>query len=121
MIMATVLIAIPIALSGSFVQLAAISMVSRFAQYLPTCLAVMVLRRRTDLPQGFKVPFGPVIPIIATVICVWLLSKATQPQLLWGLGALVIGVPLFFLMLVLNRKHGPTDPASLPHLPEVQP
>ena len=34
-----VAIAIPLALSGPFVQLAA-SAVSRFAQYLPTCLAV---------------------------------------------------------------------------------
>ena len=91
------------ALSGSFVQLAAISMVSRFAQYLPTCLAVLVLRRRKDLPQGFRIPFGPVIPVAATLICVWLLSKATHAQLVWGLGALAVGVPLFFLMLFLNR------------------
>jgi len=102
-ILLTVLIAIPVALSGSFVQLAAISMVSRFAQYLPTCLAVLVLRRRKDLPQGFRIPFGPVIPVAATLICVWLLSKATHAQLVWGLGALAVGVPLFFLMLFLNR------------------
>lgn len=58
-IIITVLLTIPVALSGSFVTLAAISMVSRFAQYLPTCLAVPVLRRkRPDLVGSFSVPFG---------------------------------------------------------------
>ena len=103
-----VVVAIPLSLTGSFVQLAAISVVSRFAQYLPTCLAVPVLRhRRPDLPMGFKVPFGPVIPVVAALVSVWLLTKATQVQLFWGLGALVVGVPLFFLMLHLNRRHAP--------------
>jgi amino acid transporter len=120
-ILATVLVALPVALSGSFVQLAAISMVSRFAQYLPTCLAVPVLRRRRDLPAGFTIPFGPAVPAAATVICLWLLSKATRAQLLWGLGALAVGVPLFFLMLFLNRKQGAGSPAALAPFPEVHP
>ncbi|MGA2081147.1 MAG: APC family permease [Holophaga sp.] len=106
-----IVIAIPLALTGSFVQLAAISVVSRFAQYLPTCLAVPVLRRwRKDLPVGFRVPFGPVIPVVAAVVSIWLLTKATSVQLMWGLGALVIGVPLFFLMLYLNRKQSAGTP-----------
>ena len=39
-------VGILIALSGSFTTLAAISVVSRFAQYVPTCLAILVLRRK---------------------------------------------------------------------------
>jgi amino acid transporter len=117
-----VVVAIPLSLTGSFVQLAAISVVSRFAQYLPTCLAVIVLRRRRpDLPLGFKVPGGPVfIPVLATLICVWLLSKATQSQLVWGLGALGIGIPLFFLMLFLNRGKASSGGPAMTGLPETQ-
>jgi amino acid transporter len=100
-ILVTVLFAIPVALSGSFVQLAAISMVSRFAQYLPTCLAVIVLRRRSGRSAGFRIPFGPVIPVVASGISLWLLSKASKPQLCWGLGALALGIPIYFLMKVL--------------------
>jgi hypothetical protein len=48
-----------------------------------------------------------VIPVVAALVSVWLLTKATQVQLFWGLGALVVGVPLFFLMLHLNRRHAP--------------
>jgi len=103
-IIITVLLAIPVALSGSFVKLAAISVVSRFAQYLPTCLAVPVLRKkRPDLVGSFSVPFGYVIPVVAVIISCWLLTKATPVQLYWGLGALAIGVPLYFIMKYTNK------------------
>jgi len=98
-ILISVLLAIPVALSGSFVQLAAISVVSRFAQYVPTCLAVIVLRKkRPDLVGSFVVPFGPVIPLVAIITSFWLLSKATSVQIIWGLGALGIGAILYIMM-----------------------
>jgi amino acid transporter len=101
----TVLLAIPVALSGSFVQLAAISVVSRFAQYVPTCLAVVVLRKkRPDLIGSFTVPFGFLIPLIAILTSIWLLTKATATQLYWGLGALAIGIPLYFIMKYLGKE-----------------
>jgi amino acid transporter len=104
----TVLLTVPVALSGSFVQLAAISVVSRFAQYVPTCLAVLVLRkRRPDLVGSLIVPFGPVIPVIAIITSIWLLTKATATQLYWGLGSLAIGIPLYFIMKYLDK--GATD------------
>jgi amino acid transporter len=109
----TVLLTIPVALSGTFTQLAAISMVSRFAQYLPTCAAVIVLRHRSGMPTGFRLPLGPFIPILAMAICAWLLSKATATQLYWGLGALAAGVPFFFLMKFLKPKPAATGPSSL--------
>lgn len=101
----TALFAIPVALSGSFVQLAAISAVSRFAQYVPTCIAVIVLRKkRPDLTGSFAVPFGPVIPVVAVVTSLWLISNATPVQLYWGLGALGLGVPLFFIMKYIDKQ-----------------
>ena len=57
-------IALPLALSGSFVQLAALSVIARLATYLGTAAAVPVLRRRDDLPRaGFRIPGGPTIPV----------------------------------------------------------
>ncbi len=95
----TVLLAIPVALSGSFVKLAAISVVSRFAQYVPTCLAVIVLRKkRPDLEGFFRLPLVPFIPIAAVVVSIWLVSKASTEQILWGLGAMALGIPLYFFM-----------------------
>lgn len=103
-IIITVLVAIPIVISGSFTQLAAISVISRFAQYIPTCLAVIVLRKRKDLKTTFRIPFGPVLPIVSVGVSLWLLTKATQVQIIWGLGALIIGVPLYFIMKANKNK-----------------
>ncbi len=101
----TVGLAIPLALSGSFAKLAAISVVSRFAQYVPTCLAVIVLRKkRPDLQSTFRVPFGPVIPIIAVVVSGWLLTQTTMEKIIWGLGGLIVGIPIYLIMKKSNEK-----------------
>lgn len=105
-IIVTVALAIPLALSGSFTKLAAISVVSRFAQYVPTCLSVLVLRKkRPDLQSSFRVPFGPVIPIIAVAVSGWLLVQSSLEKILWGLGGLVLGVPIYLLMKRSNKNN----------------
>ncbi|GAA0116426.1 APC family permease [Clostridium senegalense] len=104
-IIVTVALTIPVALSGSFTKLAAISVVSRFAQYVPTCLSVLVLRKkRPDLKSSFRIPLGPVIPILAVVVSGWLLVQSSMEKILWGLGGLIIGVPIYLLMVNINKK-----------------
>ena len=98
-IVITVILALLIALSGSFVKLAAISVISRFVQYLPTCLAIPVLRKkRPDLVRTFRVPFGPIIPIFAIIVSCWLVYNSDLEKILIGLGGLVLGVPIYFFM-----------------------
>ena len=67
--------------------------------YLAVCMATLVLRRRTpsgDMgPALFTIPFGPVIPILATVIAFSILFGATTQQLAAGAAALVVGGVLF--------------------------
>lgn len=97
-------VAILIAVSGTFTQLAAISVVSRFTQYLPTCLAVIVLRKKNPEKQSsLRLPFGPVIPIISVVVSVWLLTQSSMDKILIGLGGLVVGIPFYFLMKKSNK------------------
>ena len=56
-------------LSGSFESLATFSVVFRFFQYIPTALAAIKLRKMyPDKKVTFRVPFGPVIPVLAVVI-----------------------------------------------------
>ena len=75
-IIITVVLAIPMVLSGSFTQLAAISVISRFAQYIPTCLSVLVFRKRQEMQSTFRIPFGPVLPILSVVVSLWLLTSS---------------------------------------------
>ena len=103
-IIVSAIITIPIALSGSFTELAVISSISRFAQYLPTCVAILVLRRKKDLNATFRIPFGPIIPIVASVVSIWLVLQSSLKNIVWGLGALVIAVPLYFIMRKYNKQ-----------------
>ena len=106
-ILLTAALTIPVALSGSFVQLAVISVISRFAQYIPTCLSVIIFRRR-GMKSTFRIPFGYAIPILSTVVAGWLLFHADKMKLAMGLGAMIIIVPIYFIMMAYNKKHGYT-------------
>lgn len=101
----TAVFSILLAWSGSFTTLAAISAVSRFTQYLPTCLAVIIFRKKwADKERPYKIPFGIVIPVIGIVLSLWMLSHATQTQLIWGFGGCIVILPFYFIYLNKKRK-----------------
>jgi amino acid transporter len=91
----TCLVSLALALSGSFVWLAAASAVARMLVYAGTCASVLVLRREGRAP--FTIPGGPVVPVIALVICAGILVSVSAVQLLVGGAALVVGAVLFGL------------------------
>jgi amino acid transporter len=96
-----------LALSGSFVQLATISVISRFVQYIFTCSAVYVLyRRKTLVLSPRRRWLAVVVPSIALSGILWLLLQASLYQLEWGLGGLALGVPLYWLKLRADRRRG---------------
>lgn len=81
-------------LVGTFTQLVAISIVCRFIQYIPTCIAVFIFHYKGCLnPFDKRWKIG--IPLIALAGISWLLIEASVEQLLWGTGALVLGIPLY--------------------------
>jgi amino acid transporter len=107
-------IALILALTGSFVQLAAVSAIARLVMYLAVCLSTLVLRKRdreiaaqvgahfsdptfdVKAPR-FMVPFGPVIPVVASIVALGILAGATRAQLISGVAALAAGAVLFLL------------------------
>lgn len=92
-------LAMLIAVSGTFTQLAAISVVSRFTQYVPTCLAVIILRKKNPEKQSpLRIPFGPVIPIVSVIVSMWLITQSSMDKIIIGLGGLLIGIPFYFVM-----------------------
>ena len=105
-IIASTVIALLIAYTGSFTFLASISVVSRFSQYIPTCLSIPVFRKKMpDAPRAFKIPFGPLIPVIAVLTSLWLLAQAKPQQLIMGLGAAVIAVPFYYFVYKNKKKN----------------
>jgi amino acid transporter len=69
-----------LAITGSFGGLAVLATVSTLILYLLCCVAAWVLRARdvrTDSGIPFRLPGGPVIPLLAIAVIVWLLSSAS--------------------------------------------
>ena len=89
-------IALPLALTGTFAGLAALSVVARMATYIGTAAAVPVLRRKMPAtPNAVRVPGGPLIPIAALVVCAALLASATTANLIAGAVAILLGAALY--------------------------
>lgn len=105
-ILFTSAVALTLALTGSFVTLAAVSAVARLVMYLAVCTATLVLRRRVpDAEMGaakFTAPLGPLVPVLASVVALSILAGASAQQLLMGTYALIAGAVLF---VIANRKH----------------
>ena len=95
----TSIVLVVLALTGSFVFLAAMSAVARLVVYLSACGATLRLRRADRAsrvaPAQFTAPLGPVIPLLAIAITSSILAGATSQQLLSGVVALAVGAVLF--------------------------
>ncbi|MDX2154669.1 MAG: amino acid permease [Bryobacteraceae bacterium] len=87
-----------LALSGTFVTLAALNAIARLLYSLTTCAAVPILRRRT-LPEvrTFTLPFGSLFPILGILASAFLLTGMNQSQLAVGLAGLLTGAALYLL------------------------
>lgn len=89
-------VALLLALSGSFVQLAMLSIVARLTTYIGTAAAVPLLRRRFGhQPGAVRLPGGPLIPILALAVSLAFLASATWQNLLAGAVALVAGALIY--------------------------
>lgn len=73
-----------LSMTGTFAELVVIGNVATLALYLLCVVAAYQLQRR-DVRSGgtpFVLPAGPLVPIAASVIIVWLLSQATGREFL---------------------------------------
>jgi APA family basic amino acid/polyamine antiporter len=71
-------------LSSGYGALVDVSNVALFAQYIPTSVAVIVLRiKMPEAPRRFRLPGGPTIPLLATFASVTLLWAARPRMEEW--------------------------------------
>lgn len=85
-------LALALALSGSFVQLALLSMVTRLLAYISTSASVLVLQRRHgDRPGSFRLPGGALVPVAALVLSLAMLLSASPAHLLAVALAMAVG------------------------------
>jgi APA family basic amino acid/polyamine antiporter len=73
-------LALALGLAGDFGQLATFAAIAKLGIYATTCGALIVFRRRKDLPAGYRAPGGVAMAVAGIVFCVWLQSTRSLSQ-----------------------------------------
>ena len=85
-----------LALSGSFVQLALLSVIARLCTYIVTAGSVLVLRRTHGQREGaLRLPGGALIPVLGATLAVGLLASASWRNLVAGIIAILVGAVVY--------------------------
>jgi amino acid transporter len=94
-ILLVTILAAGIAISGKFRELATLSAMARLVTYAGSALALLRLRQIAPSPDTFRVPGGPLVPVLTILLSLFLLTAATREQWLTGSIALAVGILLY--------------------------
>lgn len=84
-------------LTGTFEYLIIASVMVSLLQYIPTCLAVIVLRKkRLAVTKSYTIPGGYIIPCVALLTCFWLLFQMELVVVVALFGGMVLSLPIYF-------------------------
>lgn len=90
-------------LSGTFIYALTISTISRLFIYAATCVAMIVLRFRSNKPAAFTLPGGIALALASLTLIAWLLSNV-QPSDARDVGIAVgVGLALWFVCWLRQR------------------
>ena len=97
-ILATAVAILVLAISGSFIYLAKITLISRISIYAITCITLPVFRRTQRAPAAqFSLPGGSVVACVAAALCVAFMAGSSMRELVDVAIALSVGLVLFAL------------------------
>jgi APA family basic amino acid/polyamine antiporter len=93
------------AIFGGFKQLAILASASSLINYLAVVLATLKLRKNdASTPENsFRVPGGIVVPILAAIAIVWLLSNLTKEELISFFVFIAIFSFLYFIIKMFRK------------------
>jgi basic amino acid/polyamine antiporter, APA family len=89
---------IAVAASGSFRQIAVLAVAGTLVLYLICCLGVLRLRAKNIAAAGlpFVAPGGPIVPVAAAAIILWLLSTLAMREMIATLSFVVIAALIYY-------------------------
>src|SRR5690606_39137184 len=95
---------------SSDLELADMVSIGALSAMIIVAVAVPVLRRqRPELERPFKVPFSPVVPVLAAVSCLYLMLNLDVITWLRFGAWLVIGMVIYF---TYSRRHSRLAPGN---------
>ena len=110
------------AMYSQFAVLAAISAIARLLYYIATCLALLVFRRKmAHVERGFSVAGGPIIPLAACALSIWLLMGSTRTQITVSAATLAAGALVYWVyqwnLATSQRRSAGIDRATTGNTP----
>lgn len=91
--------------ASSFLSAITLATSTRMVVYIAGCIALIALRRRTDVqPAGFVAPIGPAIAVLASVLSFALLANASSRELIQLAIAAVVGVAILGGVRLLSKR-----------------
>jgi amino acid transporter len=104
-ILLTAALMLILTLKSSFVAALTISAIARLVTYMATCIALIVFRRRKDVPPAmFRLPAGTLIAIASLALAVWLLSNSTLAEAKVAVIAAGVGFVIYSIYRLPNRS-----------------
>jgi amino acid transporter len=100
-----------LALSGTFIYLLSLNVITRVVSYLATAAAVYVLRGRPDRPALFAVPMPKLVVPLTIAACVWLLVASSGRELRDVAIAAAIGLVVYGVGAAVRRRGEASPPA----------
>ena len=89
--------------SGAFRPLAVLATISQLLIYLFVCLAVLRVRlSKARVPGTFRVPGGPVVPLLGATAVLWLLSHSTAAEI-GGITLMMAATAAYYLIRTSRR------------------
>jgi amino acid transporter len=104
-ILITAAVMLFLTLKSSFIAALTISAIARLVTYGATCIALPVLRRRSDAPQAlFRLPGGTAIAILSLLLAGWLLANSTWQEAKAAAMAAGVGFLIYLVYWLYSRR-----------------
>jgi amino acid transporter len=87
---------------GSFIWLAAMTVLARLFVYILTCVAIPVLRPRMATEDSFVLKGGYSIPVLGVLACIWLMFQVNLDSVLMTTAFILVG---WVLYLIARREN----------------
>lgn len=90
--------------SGSYLFLVKLIVLSSFVQYIATALSLLKLRNNKMLPRGVQLWGGPTIPVLSLILLAYLIFQFNPETYVIGIGFAVVGELIYWVDDWRNQK-----------------